>query len=154
MAENKPHPKPWLFKKGNKHGKGRVSVSQVLRTRVAQQLKRRVGEGRTRKQSPLEFLVWVLNNPDVRMNLRVDAAKAAAPYLHRRMPVQVEGGDPNKPILLAPQLVQSMSKEDLLALHQLLSRTALPTLAKPVIEAVAIQEDADATEDTAPADQT
>jgi hypothetical protein len=134
------------FKKGNPGGPGRPRGSAdeaKIRVRILQQLDReqqQIATDGRRKMSPLEFLVWVSQNEDVRLATRIDAAKATLPYLHRKMPIAVEGGDPTKPIVLSPDVVRGMSKEDLLALHALLARTALPALAKPVIDAVAVHE--------------
>ena len=37
------------------------------------------------KQSPLEFMLEIMNNTDNDQRERLDAAKAAAPYIHARM---------------------------------------------------------------------
>jgi hypothetical protein len=44
-----------------------------------------------RKQiSPLEFLEELINDPRAGKKLRCDASKAAAPYVHKRMPIAIE----------------------------------------------------------------
>jgi len=35
--------------------------------------------------SPLEFLLAVMDNEDNELNVRIDAAKSACPYLHQRL---------------------------------------------------------------------
>lgn len=40
--------------------------------------------------SPLQYLQQVACDPTVPRSHRIDAAKAAAPYLHRKMPTQIE----------------------------------------------------------------
>lgn len=42
------------------------------------------------QKTPLEFLLDVMNNKQASIALRVDAAKSAAPYIHRKQPSEVE----------------------------------------------------------------
>lgn len=65
-----------------KAGRPKGAVSKKARIQEMQV----VNSGMT----PLEFLVSVYRNEDLPMNERIDAAKAAAPYVHKRMPVQLE----------------------------------------------------------------
>lgn len=44
------------------------------------------------RKTPLEFLLTVMTNSRVALGYRLDAAKAAAPYVHKKMPVQIEHG--------------------------------------------------------------
>lgn len=46
------------------------------------------------KKTPLEFLLATMESTKVPFPFRIDAAKAAAPYVHKRMPqhVEVSGG--------------------------------------------------------------
>jgi len=41
-------------------------------------------------ETPLQFLVTVYQNRNNKLDLRVEAAKAAAVYVHRKMPVAIE----------------------------------------------------------------
>jgi len=41
-------------------------------------------------KSPLEFLIAVYQNEEIETGFRVDAAKAAAPYCHRKLPLAIE----------------------------------------------------------------
>jgi len=41
------------------------------------------------KITPLQFLLTVMNNPKVTASVRVDAAKAALPYMHSKQPTSV-----------------------------------------------------------------
>lgn len=45
---------------------------------------------------PLEFMVATMNNPTVEMDCRIECAKSAAPFLHRKQPMDValRGGGP------------------------------------------------------------
>lgn len=48
------------------------------------------------KKTPLDFLLTLMQNAKVPLPFRLDAAKAAAPYVHKRMPQHVEvSGDVN-----------------------------------------------------------
>jgi len=46
--------------------------------------------------TPLEYLLEVLNNPKTEERVRIEAAKAASPYVHRKMPQSIENTDMNK----------------------------------------------------------
>lgn len=48
--------------------------------------------------SPLEFLIQVMNDTEQTHHLRVDAAKAAAPYVHSRLAQIQVTGDPEQPL--------------------------------------------------------
>jgi hypothetical protein len=43
-----------------------------------------------RNQEPLEILMEIANDPRAGKKLRCDASKAAAPYVHKRMPIAIE----------------------------------------------------------------
>lgn len=44
------------------------------------------------KKTPLEFLLGVMESTKMPIPFRLDAAKAAAPYVHKKMPVNLEVG--------------------------------------------------------------
>lgn len=44
------------------------------------------------KITPLEYMLMVINNEKASMTLRLDAAKAAAPYMHKKMPTELNLG--------------------------------------------------------------
>ena len=48
--------------------------------------------------TPLEYLLSVMNNEEAEEARRVDAAKAAAPYVHARLNAVTVAGDQEKPI--------------------------------------------------------
>ena len=43
-----------------------------------------------KRETPLEFLLKVMWNPKIPAGLRLDAAKSAAPYVHKKMPVEMQ----------------------------------------------------------------
>ncbi len=66
--------------------------------------------------TPLEFLTSIVRSDDntVTLEHRVEAAKALAPYMHRKMPIAIEGGDPSKPIsILDVKQLGSLSKKEI-----------------------------------------
>lgn len=78
--------------------------------------------------TPAEFLSAVAMDPRQPMFVRVDAAKAAAPYTDRKQPVAVDGGlDTNgAPMpLFDPLKLKGVPKEKLLALMALLEECGL-----------------------------
>jgi hypothetical protein len=42
------------------------------------------------KSTPLEFLIEIMESTKMPLVFRIDAAKAAAPFIHRKMPMKVE----------------------------------------------------------------
>lgn len=42
------------------------------------------------KMTPLEFMLETMWNKDVTAGMRLEAAKSAAPYVHRKMPLELE----------------------------------------------------------------
>jgi len=47
-------------------------------------------------KSPLEYLLEVMNDEEQTVGTRVDAGKAAAPFVHRRQPQAIENTDMNE----------------------------------------------------------
>jgi hypothetical protein len=74
--------------------------------------------------TPLElFLSVVRSEKEVPIDARIEAAKAAAPYMHRKMPIAIEGGDPSKPInILDIASMKDMSKKEIETLLALLAK--------------------------------
>lgn len=90
------------FKRGQcANPKGRPKGSKNKKDLVREALtKKAVTEGKL----PLEFFLEVMRNPKVAMYLRLDAAKAAAPYLHKKQPVavSVSGNVQHSGVMLVP----------------------------------------------------
>lgn len=75
--------------------------------------------------TPAKFLKAVSLDPRMGMGVRIDAAKAAAPYTDRKMPVGVDGGldAAGKAVpLFDHSRVDHMSSEDIKALLALLKK--------------------------------
>lgn len=78
---------------GKRPGAGRKPGSATTRTR---EIANAVAEGLT----PLEYLTSVYRDPQVDEARRIDAAKAAAPYVHAKLNSVELKGDPDNPIAL------------------------------------------------------
>jgi hypothetical protein len=78
---------------GRKTG-GRKKGSLNKRTRELQRLAAEVPD----KDSPLAFMLSVLQDPDLPLDLRLDAAKNAAPYLHPKLAAVTLKGEEDQPV--------------------------------------------------------
>jgi len=77
---------------------------------------------------PLEYLMSLLRDQRIPVGIKLDAAKAAAPYLHRKMPIAIEGGDADRPIRLDAQALRGLSRTEIGTLRALLVKTGLVAL--------------------------
>ena len=48
--------------------------------------------------TPIEVLIAIMRDPQTARDMQLDAAKAAAPYVHPRLASVTHKGDPNAPI--------------------------------------------------------
>ena len=73
--------------------------------------------------TPLQFFLSLLRDMDTPMEHKLEAARIAAPYMHRKMPLAIEGGDPSKPIfsMNAAQL-KGLSDLELSTLYAILAK--------------------------------
>lgn len=95
----------------NRSGRPR-GAQDKLRTKMLARICEQSAEGK--QLLPLEYMLQVLNDPKSSKGDRQWAANAAAPYIHRRMPIGIEGGDPKRPIVLATaQQLHRLSDLDL-----------------------------------------
>lgn len=81
--------------------------------------------------TPLEYLIFLLRDEAAPTGLKIEAAKAAAPYMHRRMPIAIEGGDADKPLRLDAMALKSLSRTELATLRVLLMKTGLVKVPDP-----------------------
>ena len=66
--------------------------------------------------TPLQLMQSVAMDSEVDLEVRLMAAKDVAPYIHRKMPIAVEGGE--KPIaVLSADRLATMSDKELSALN-------------------------------------
>lgn len=62
---------------------------------------------------PLTFLKSIWNDPNMEVSMQIDAAKAALPYVHRKLPTAVEVQDNRKPQMFDVAMLRSLKTEEL-----------------------------------------
>lgn len=75
--------------------------------------------------TPLYLLISIARDEDEAMDTRIEAAKVAAPYLHKKMPIAIEGGDPNRPLNLDIRGLQNLGTSELSQLKTLLIKAGV-----------------------------
>lgn len=90
------------------------SVTEMQRLELA----RRMGI------TPLEFLMSLMRDDAEDMETRVEAARAAAPYMHRKMPIAIETSE-QRGITLDAGALRALSKQELNTLRTLLEKAGL-----------------------------
>lgn len=81
------------FKKGQvANPRGRPKGARNKRSVAAEALTKLAVKG---KKTPLEFLLALLTNEKADLGLRMEAAKAALPYCHKKMPTDVNVENPS-----------------------------------------------------------
>jgi len=78
------------FKKGQKKAGGRAKGT------INKSKKAILDKAKKKGITPLDYLLEVLNNKKTDERTRIEAAKAASPYIHRKMPQSIENTDMNK----------------------------------------------------------
>lgn len=73
--------------------------------------------------SPLEYMVSIVNDPRHYPKVRLEAAKAAAPYLHARLPLRIETDTAEQAMIEASDL-QHLTDEELALVGPILLRLA------------------------------
>lgn len=84
--------------------------------------------------TPAKLLKAVALDPQLPLAVRVDAAKAAAPYFDRKKPIGIDGGEDGKPVeFVVTHKLQSMGQAELDMFEQLLRQVGpdMPTLLGP-----------------------
>jgi hypothetical protein len=85
--------------------------------------------------TPLEFLLSVMRDVEVHMDYRIKAAHAAASYCHRKMPVAIESGDANQPVVFDAAALAELTTEEKTTLLELFDKMMLSrSLPKLAIE--------------------
>src|SRR5262245_2416288 len=85
--------KPWLFQKGqsgNPAGRPKGALDKITQL----QRKAALESG----QSPLDYLLSIMRDENQSITVRLDAAKAAAPYLHPKLTAVEASLKTNEPI--------------------------------------------------------
>lgn len=120
MLPAKPRP-AHLWKKGTSgNPAGRPPGAKDKRTRMwqaAQEISLRY------RISPLEYMVSIVNDPRHYPKVRLEAAKAAAPYLHARLPLRIETDGAEQAMVEAADL-EHLTDEELALVGPILLRLA------------------------------
>jgi hypothetical protein len=128
MAKGNPQPKMLTQEQRLKGArkKGKPKAKFVSRPQLDAMAKRNVHHSAARianmqnlaYSTPLEYMIHVLLDKNSSQSNKRWAAQAAAPYIHRRMPIAIEGGDPTKPLVLATlQQLANLTPEQLRVLQ-------------------------------------
>ena len=91
-------------KKGERRGgrqKGTQNVKTVLKQETLDRLK-------IQGNDPVDFLLNVMLHPEVPLSMKIDAAKAAAPYRQPRLQNVLHAGDSEKPVSVIAQLLDQI----------------------------------------------
>lgn len=72
--------------------------------------------------SPLDLMLAIIRDPTLAVSTRLDAAKSAAPFLHQKKALAIEGTD--KPLFDVTQL-RGLSREELMQFQTLLGRAGI-----------------------------
>lgn len=75
--------------------------------------------------TPLQFMQSVAMDETMEMHLRLKAAVDVAPYLHRKKPIAVDGGEGQPLTVLSADKLANMSDEDLAAMNAALIKLGI-----------------------------
>ena len=131
LLPKKSTERPSLWKKGqsgnpNGRPKGARTRPRIGKTFGAVN-KSMLEQARLKKLLPLDFMLEVLRNPkDYPFVARQWAAKEASPYIHKRMPIAIEGGDSPLNILnLDPAALAKLTTKQLEAIAAALDQLGI-----------------------------
>ncbi len=107
------------LKPGQNSGKARAPTPRyVLTNAERQQMAKEAG------LTPLEFLVSMMLDEREKLYVRYDAAKAAAPYFHRKMPIGIDNGAGGPLGLYSKEQLAKLTLEDLVHLESIMAKMA------------------------------
>lgn len=76
---------------------------------------------------PLDFFLTQLNDKTKGLAWRLDNAKAAAPYVHRKMPIGIDDGNGGPIAFATPEQLSMLSASDLKKLEEVMQKLAAIT---------------------------
>ena len=108
--------------KGNPNGAGRKIGSRGKWAMLTDE-QRIALANQTDGIMPIQFFLSLLRDPNCPIQQKINAANLVAPYLHRKMPIGIDGGAAGKPIftLQAGQL-KGLSEEELSMLYSIMAK--------------------------------
>ena len=108
------------IKQGNPGGRpkgAKDKIKHAMLKRIAQQ----AVDGK--KILPLDFMLDTLNDRNASWKRRAWAADRAAVYLHRKMPIAIEGGDKDRPLVFATaSMLEGLPQTELDVLLKVMAR--------------------------------
>jgi hypothetical protein len=157
MPKGNPKPSKIVHATPGRKKGAKVRMSRAALDRAAQAATRQAAmSSKLPYGTPLEYMFHVLLDPYSNTTAKRWAAERAAPYVHRKMPLAIEGGDPTRPVLLATitQLAQ-LSPEQLRVLQGLStslsaiqsSEDVMKVIGETVVKANAIEDQDEPPED-------
>lgn len=75
--------------------------------------------------TPLEFCMSVIRDPKAKEYFKMEAVKVAMPYMHQKKPIQLEGGDPNRPVRFDMTAFKGLSKAEQVAMLDMLTKAGV-----------------------------
>jgi len=87
--------------------------------------------------TPLEFLMSIMCDSDERIYIRMDAAKQALPYFHRKMPIAIDNGAGGPVGVYTKEQLARLSGPELQALEALMVKLS-SEFAAPIVPAAAV----------------
>lgn len=114
------------FKKGNPDGRAGRRFGSIDKWRTMTDAARQQLADKEGGLTPLQFLLSVLRQDKAPLDVKFKAASIAAPYMHRKMPIAIEGTGTPLTFLDATALAK-LNKSELNVMMNLLSKIgALP----------------------------
>lgn len=87
--------------------------------------------------TPLEFMMSIMCDSDERIYIRMDAAKLALPYFHRKMPIAIDNGAGGPVGVYTKEQLARLSGPELQALEALMVKLS-SEFAPPIVPAAAV----------------
>lgn len=118
-------PREYQFKKGNagrpKGSKTKPSI-MLMKLTEAQRMEMAKRHGIT----PLDFLMSILRDPNATLDDKIDAAKAAAPYMHRKQPIGIDNGQGGPIGFYTIGDLSALTDEELVTMKSALQKLGTP----------------------------
>lgn len=104
---------------GNPAGKPKGAKSRVSKLQEVALLKVLAGH-----KDPLGFLLATMAQDTVPLGVRIDCAKAAAPYIHKKQPIAIENSDKGPFRIFDAAKLAGMSEKEITNLMALIAKAA------------------------------
>lgn len=109
-------------KSGNPAGRPKGAKNRTTLMREAALAKLLAGH-----KDPLGFLLGIMVSEKAEMAVRIDCAKAAAPYVHKRQPIAIENSDKGPFQIFDAAKLSGMTETEIKALMVLIQKAGGPS---------------------------